>query len=294
MKHLKIIAVLILLFTCKDEKNIENPNTITDTEQREDIFRYDDTLNSDNRDLPKTNEFKRIELKQRRLIDKRDERAALKDLITDKKYIVNAQDYTINLNYPLLNESLKPTHVNFNNFIKDYYVNVPKMEAEILETKLICEDIESIKFNEMRYIDYKIYEVNDQLISLLFYKENFYSGALHPLYSFNCFNFHLNRGVFMTYEDFFTIGSEEQMINIINQQILNDIKQGETYYDCWELVSTDFFEAKNNFVLNDTYLEYYFDDCVICPSYTGTYSVKIQLTDLLPILKKMEADQLVF
>ena len=61
---------------------------------------------------------------------------------------------------------------------------------------------------------------------------------------------------------------------------------GDLYYDCWEITADDFFEYKNNFVINDTYIEYYFDDCVICPSYTGSYSIKIPLERLLPVLRK--------
>ncbi|NEV94989.1 DUF3298 domain-containing protein [Psychroflexus sp. YR1-1] len=128
--------------------------------------------------------------------------------------------------------------------------------------------------------------MNDQLVSVLFYKENFYSGAMHPSYSFDCFNFDLNRGVFMTYEDFFNQGSEE-LVSIINESINTKIGKGDMYYECWEVSSDDFFTSKNNFVLNDTYVEFYFDDCVICPSYTGTYSIKLPLTDLLSVLKKI-------
>ena len=136
--------------------------------------------------------------------------------------------------------------------------------------------------------------MNDQLVSVLFYKENFYSGALHPSYSFDGFNFDLNRGVFMNYEDFFNQGSEEELVIIINEKINEKIGKGELYYDCWELSSDDFFESKNNFVLNDTYVEFYFDDCVMCPSYTGTYSIEVPLVELLSVLKKHDLNPLIF
>jgi len=38
----------------------------------------------------------------------------------------------------------------------------------------------------------------------------------------------------------------------------------------------------------------YFDDCIMCPSYTGSYSIKIELVDLLSVLKKYDLNPLVF
>ncbi|MFC4401089.1 RsiV family protein [Mariniflexile soesokkakense] len=204
------------------------------------------------------------------------------------------KNYTINFNYPLLNDSYNRTNGNFNKFINDYYINITKIESDIMASKLLCDSIEAITFKEERFIDYKIYNVNDRLVSVLFYKENFYSGAMHPSYSFDCFNFDLIRGVFMKYEDFFTQGSEEELVEIINETINKQIGKGKMYYDCWEVSSDDFFISKNNFVFNDTYIEFYFDDCVICPSYTGTYSIELPLTDLRSVLKKYGLNSLIF
>ena len=64
------------------------------------------------------------------------------------------------------------------------------------------------------------------------------------------------------------------------------------FYDCWTISDDDFFDAKNNFVINDDTVEYYFDDCVICPSYTGTYSIKIPLQMLMPVLRKFKKNPL--
>lgn len=98
----------------------------------------------------------------------------------------------------------------------------------------------------------------------------------------------------MKYEDFFTEGSEEELREILNEILLKKISTGEMYYDCWGITSEDFFKYKNNFVLDDTSVEYYFDDCVICPSYTGSYSVKIPLEDLLPVLRRYDINPLTF
>ena len=117
---------------------------------------------------------------------------------------------------------------------------------------------------------------------------------MHPSFSFDCFNFNLEKGVFMNYEDVFTQGSEEELLGIVNDRISNSIKLGNMYYDCWEVDINDFLSAKNNFVLNDNYVEFYFDDCVMCPSYTGTYSIEIALVDLLSVLKKYDSNPLIF
>lgn len=303
MKYLYIVVLLILLFNCKNDNSNDASDAIDRTQELKPLVidsLQNDSLKITDLDITPLNKSISIELKQKKLIEKKDEREELQKLIIDKKYKIDNEDYTIDFNYPLLNESFKPTHTNFNEFIKEYYVKVAKTEAEILENKLLCDrlltcdSIEAKNFKEERFIDYKIYNVNNHLVSLLFYKENFYSGAMHPTYSFDCFNFDLKRGVFMNYEDFFILGSEDELLAIINEKINKKIQRGELYYDCWELSSADFLKHKNNFVLNETYIEFYFDDFIICPSYTGTYSVKLPLVDLLSVLKKYESNPLVF
>jgi hypothetical protein len=292
MKSIYLLLLFVIFSACKNDKQKEK--TIDS-----DVIEYsnpvaEDTIQFKNADIESLDKSITIEFKQKRLIEKVDESEELEELIVDKKYIVEKNDYTINFKYPLLNESYKPTNRNFNDFIKDYYVNITKTESDILESKLMCDSIEAKTFREERFIDYKIYNLNDQLVSVLFYKENFYSGAMHPSYSFDCLNFDLNRGVFMTFEDFFNKASEEELVEIINENIKELIGEGDMYYDCWEVSIDDFSISKNNFVLNDTYVEFYFDDCIICPSYTGTYSIELPLVDLLSVLKKHDLNPLVF
>ena len=292
MKYIYLVVVLIFFSNCKNDK--PKDSTI-DSELSKDFNPIEkDTLQLEDADIKSLEKSITIELKQKRLIEKKDEREDFQELVLDKKYLVNKKDYTINFRYPLLNTSFKPTNINFNDFINDYYVNVTKTESDILESKLLCDSITAKTFREERFIDYKIYSVNDQLISVLFYKESFYSGAMHPSYAFDCFNFDLNRGVFMTYENFFAQGSEDELVGIINESINKQIGEGHLYYDCWEVTSDDFVRSKNNFVFNDNFVEFYFDDCVICPSYTGTYSIELPLMDLLSVLKKYDLNPLVF
>lgn len=293
MKYICLVVLFIFLSNCKSEHNQNSNEQIQEVEDIEEIETvFSDTIQNIDKDIQPIEKAISIELKQKKLIEKPDEREKFQSLIIDKSYVVDKKDYTINFKYPLLNESIKPTHSNFNEFINEYYVNITKTESEILESKLLCDSIEALTFREERFIDYKIFIANDELVSVLFYKENFYSGAMHSSYSFDGFNFDLNKGGFMTYEDFFIEGSEDDLLVIINEQIRKKAGKGDLYYDCWELSLEDFFLGKNNFVLNDTNLEFYFDDCVMCPSYTGTYSIEIPLKVLKPVLKKYDANPL--
>ncbi|AUC81149.1 RsiV family protein [Lacinutrix sp. Bg11-31] len=291
MKHLIIILVLALVFSCKTDTKEEKTEIVEDT-----IELYEEKVDSTVISTPDIIQDKSIaiELKQNKLIEKEDERQSLESLIIEKKYLKEKEGYSIDFTYPLLNEKQNLKYANFNDYINDYYVDITGTEAAILKSKALCDSIALLKFKENRLINYKIYNVNDDLVSVVFYKENFYSGTLHPSYSFDCVNFDLNRGVFMTYEDFFLEGTEEEFRALINEEINSKISKGELFYDCWELSQDDFFEHKNNFVLNETYVEYYFDDCLMCPSYTGSYSVEIPLVKLLSVIKKYDLNPLVF
>ncbi|NND63691.1 MAG: DUF3298 domain-containing protein [Flavobacteriaceae bacterium] len=290
MKYSLILVIFLSLWSCKKDTDK------TDAELLEEVpvAVSEDSIPQDREDIDLEKQ-QSIEIKQQKLIEKEDEKDELQELIISKNYLKEADEYTIDFKYPLLNENIKPSYINFNEYIKDYYVDITGTEASILEDKaLFCDTIRANQYREKRKIDYKIYNLNDQLVSVLFYKENFYSGTLHPTYTFDCMNFDLNRSVFMNYEDFFIEGSEEDLRKILNDILVSKVESGEMYYDCWEISEDDFFEYKDNFVLDDESVEYYFDDCVICPSYTGSYSIVIPLEELLPVLKRYEVNPLVF
>jgi hypothetical protein len=275
-----------MFFACKNEGKEEATPVTTSAEveidsvptQRQDI------------DISKQQS---ITLKQEALKAQPDEKEELQQLVINKQVEKEADLYTLDFTYPLLNTNIKRSYANFNDHIEKYYVDVTGTEAAILEAaEMICDTVRADRFQEKRTIDYKVYNVNERLISVLFYKENFYANTLHPSYSFDCMNYDLERSVFMTYEDFFVEGSEEELRSILNELLNQKIASGELYYDCWAITADDFFTYKNNFVVNDAYVEYYFDDCVICPSYTGTYSIQIPLERLLPVLRKYKNNPL--
>lgn len=296
MKYLSVAFLILVLISCKNEKQesqeiVEQPNQRDVLEPFEYTLPYDTIYNVSEAELNKT---KQVVIKRQTLIDKKDDKLELQDLVTQKTFKKDEDLYLIDYKYPYLNENLKESYHNFNEYLEETYMDIAGVEASILEDKeTICDTLSINRFREQRLVDYKMYNLNETLVSVLFYKENYYSGTLHPTYSFDCLNFDLERSVFMNYEDFFNQGSEEEMTKILNEVISEKINTGEIYYDCWKISFDDFFEYKDNFVVDDYKVEYYFDDCIICPSYTGTFSVEIPLEKLLPVLKKYKLNPLV-
>jgi hypothetical protein len=270
MRYIIISFILLSLIGCKsDSEKKSQENLELKSAESEMVYTplTDSIISEKNIELQ---QIKSIEIKRRELYEKEDEKLELDKILVSKAY------------------------ANFNEYIAKSYIDVKGVEAQILEDKeLYCDTIRVNKNRERRNVDYKVYNINEKLISVLFYKENYYSGAMHPSYTFDCLNFDLSRSVFMNFEDFFIDGSEEELRGILNELLNEKITSGELYYDCWEISEEDFFDYKNNFVLDDASVEFFFDDCVICPSYTGTYSIKIPIELLMPVLKKYKLNPLI-
>ncbi|MGO3183561.1 MAG: RsiV family protein [Aequorivita sp.] len=287
MKNFLLILILLTLFGCKNDSKKDNTKNKSDSFSEENI----DSLRVSDRNLELTEQT--FDLKRRELIEKKDQKAELESLVISKSFLKVDDGYTMDFKYPYLNEKIKPSYENFNEYITKYYLDAEGVEKQILEEKRLCDSLGIPQEHEKRIVEYKIYNLNDRLLSVLFYKENHYTGAAHAAYTFETLNFDLDRSVFMNYDDFFIEGTEEELREILNNLLTDKINSGEMYYDCWTISEDDFFEAKNNFVVNDDEVEYYFDDCVICPSYTGTYSIKIPLQELMPVLKKFKKNPLI-
>lgn len=286
MKTILPVLLIFILFGCKNDskKEIE---TQTDTIHKEPSSpsRFSD------KDFDQQEKI--FNLKRQELILKKDQRAELENLVISKSIRKENNEYIMDFEYPYLNEKINPAFDGFNEYISKHYLDTKEIEKRIHEEKRLCDSLGVPKETEKRIIEYKIYNLNDQLISVLFYKENHYTGAAHASYTFESLNFNLEEGKFMHYEDFFNKGSEAELREILNELLLKKINSGEMYYDCWAISSEDFSNFKNNFVINDNSVEFYFDDCVICPSYTGTYSIKIPLEMLMPVLRKYKKNPLI-
>lgn len=287
MKKILLLLAIVLLIGCKNDQKNEDIQEDLDSLQRS-----PDSLQVSDRELDLQFQQK-FDLKRRELVDKKDQKEELGNLVISKSFYKQGDWYVMDFKYPYLNENVKPSYENFNEYIGKYYLDPKGVEKQILEDKRLCDSLGIPKQNERRLVDYKIFNLNDRLISLLFYKENHYTGTKYPAYTFETLNFDLERSVFMNYEDFFNEGSEEELRDILNEVLVQKIRSGEMYYDCWAISDDDFFDAKNNFVINDDLVEFYFDDCVICPSYTGTYSIAIPLKNLMPVLRKYKKNPLI-
>lgn len=286
MKYkLFIIGICLIIYACKKEKtapvqqSIEN-NTQTTTTPT--------TGASMDKDVLENQAYKRS-IKKELLIEKEDKKELLQELVTSKKIFEEEDEYVLDYTYPYLNEAIDPNYAIFNNYLTESYLNVERTINEILEDKeLLCDTLKIDRFREKRIIDYKLHSTANNLISILLYKENFYSGMKHSAYTFDCLNYNTEDHTFITFSDFFIPEAETELFTLINQTITNDIDTGDMYYDCWQLSEMDFRGYKNNFVINGDFVEFYFDDCVICPSYTGTYSIKLALPKILHLIKQYQ------
>ncbi|GAA4112498.1 hypothetical protein GCM10022393_10980 [Aquimarina addita] len=288
MRTLTSLLCLVLVLSCKNpssESNSLHHDKETSNKAQQDTI-LDTVAFLDEETLEFTTE-KTKPLKKQILINAPDDKFQLSTLVIAKEFYKEEDMYILDYKYPFLNEKLDEGYTSFNNFLTENYLNIEATENEILEDKYVyCDSIGVGRCMDKRIIDYKIYAVNEELISMVLYKENYYSGMKHSTYMFECLNYDLTKYGFKHFQDFFIPGSEKEIFEIINATVREQINSGELYLDCWELSQGDFQAYKNNFVINDDHVEYYFDDCIICPSYTGTYSIKIPIKKVMHLIKK--------
>ncbi|TPN87493.1 DUF3298 domain-containing protein [Aquimarina algicola] len=286
MKPLIYCLSLLFVFACNEKSKEPSETQNRPTEQPITTIQQDTLPVFSEIELIKEQE-KTKAIKKQKLLAAEDDKTQLQELLISKSFFKDEDQYTLEYRYPFLNENIDPNYATFNKYIKENYLDIEKTENEILEDKeLICDTLKINRLKDKRSIDYKVYDIKNNLISVVLYKENYYSGMRYSTYLFDCINFSLDKHDFVYFNDFFEDGSEKEMFNIINKIIKENIQSGEMYYDCWELSEGDFKAYKNNFVVNHENVEFYFDDCVICPSYTGTYSIIIPVKEILHLVKK--------
>ncbi len=289
MKTLIIGLIFLSFIACKKETS---PQKATDPKETETEQKIEDQSSKDSlvvfsEEHLELNQEKTKSIKKERLVRAKDDKVQLQELVVSKKFYKDEDLYVLDYQYPYLNEKIDQGYKVFNDFIIENYLNLEKTENQILEDKeLLCDTLKINRYRDKRIIDYKIYNVKNDLISVVLYKENYYSGMKYSTYLFDCINFNLKKQNFIYFDDFFEPGSEEIVYETINAIIKEGITSGELYYDCWELSEGDFKAYKNNFVVDDNMIKFYFDDCIICPSYTGTYSIEVPITKIMHLLKK--------
>ena len=277
MKHLLFIITALLILSCSDKKKqtqdepkVKENDSLSSTDQyfSEEELEYD--------------QEKTKSIKRQHLITIKDDKVALQEVIVDKRFTKEADQFVLDYKYPYLNEDANPQFKVFNDAFQEKYLNIEKTENEILDDReMLCDSINGSIQKDKRIMNYKVYQSKNDLLSILIYKENYYSGMKHSTYSFDCLNFDLKKQQFLGFDAIFKPGSHGVILNKINTIITTKINKGEMYYDCWEITEGDFGVYKDNFVIKDDAILYYFDDCVVCPSYTGTYYVSIPIKDIM-------------
>lgn len=293
MKTTLTTFIILLLLSCKQRR--QEPLVPENTSIEKSILDPDsaDSLYFTETEILEL-QAKSQSLKKEGLLTIEDDISSLQEAVQSKKIYKEADQYILDYTYPYLNEDIDGRYKNFNDYMTESYLNIERTVNQILEDKeLLCDTLKIQRFRDKRIIDFKVHATQDNLISILLYKENYYSGMLHSTYMFDCLNYDVKKQGFITYNDFFLEGSENRVFDLINQTIYDDIHSGEMYYDCWELSDTDFRAYKNNFVINGDAIEFYFDDCVICPSYTGQYSVVIPILEIIHLIKGLQKPLLI-
>lgn len=213
--------------------------------------------------------------------------------LESKRYFKETNTYSIDFCYPYLNENFNPKFENFNNYIKNELLKLPKIEKDILEgQKLLCDSLDIKSTIEHRITEYKIFFQNEEHLSVLFYLENHYTKTKAAYYTFKTINFDMIKGKLLSFEDYFSRGSIEEVKDIVNVEITSAINNGDMLYECFPVSLEDFRVTKDDFVVNDDSIIFYFNDCIMCPAFVGTYEIKIPLERFKPVLKRYWKDKL--
>ncbi|WP_213522796.1 RsiV family protein [Nonlabens sp.] len=225
-------------------------------------------------------------LKKEGLIGTENILPALKELVASKSIYKESDDYLLDYTYPYLNERIDSSFRTFNEFFAKNYLNTERTINDILEDyEIICDTLSIPRFRDQRIINYKLKSAHNDLISILLYKENYYSGMLHSTYMFDCLNYDSKNQEFIYFDTFFIEGSEKMVHDLINKTILDQSYPSGDYADCWQLSLDDFIIYKNNFVITNNHIVFYLDDCIICPYYTGAYKVAIPINKLNHLIR---------
>jgi len=190
-----------------------------------------------------------------------------------EKHILEENEKTIlDFHYPVLNEAVSGNYSNFNNYIKNELVEktifLMKENEEFIP---LCDTIETHK--QKSKINYAFKE-NRKILSTVFVIENFYSESMHSNVSFKTVNYDFDNAKIIRFKKYFKPNSEKAVLAHLNKLITSSINSGVMYYDCWEISGGDFEIYRDNFTIDGDKIRFYFDDCVVCPSYTGTYYIE--------------------
>jgi hypothetical protein len=275
------ILLIAALASCKKTSTTDLP--VISTQEESSVESNNGSRDSTYFDTEKLREqqAKSQLLKKEGLLELQQSLPARPDLVISKNMVQEGDDYILDYTYPHLIEKQHPAATKFNNYMTQNHLDTERTINEILaDNEMICDTLGTARHRDKRIINYKLYTAPDDVISVLLFKENYYSGMMHSSYMFDCVNYDLERQEFIDYDTFFIPGSEKMVFDLINEKITTQMNTGQVFYDCWQMTMNDFLRYKNNFIITEKELIFYLDDCIICPSHTGEYKVSLSSTAL--------------
>lgn len=291
-----IIKLLLLIFTsffimyCTTKKKEEVEKSIIELNQES--LSIDSTYSKEEvKNLEISIETNKNEIKIAPIKNIIDDSESINDYLIHKEFLKETETYTVAFCYPYLNEKENSKFENFNNYIENKLLKLPEIEQNIIEAQELLCDTSAVKpYREYRLADYKVFLKNEKHLSILFYMENHYTHTKATYYTFETINFDMEEGSLLNYDDYFNPGTIEEVLKVVNAEIVLSINNGDKYYECFEVSLEDFKAAKNDFIIKDDKIIFYFNDCVMCPSYLGTHEVEVVYEKLRPLLKKYKLD----
>ncbi len=227
------------------------------------------------------------ELKVSLIKDEIDHANQMVEYLESRRYRKKTNNFTIDFCYPFLKENINSKFKMFNEHVENEVLKIQEVEKDILESQeLLCDTVTGNSKIEHRLIDYKVFLQNEKDVSVLFYLENHYANTKSSYYTFKTVNFNISKGKLLAFEDVFETESIDEVLDIINIEISTSIQNGDLFYECFTISKEDFKKAKNDFIIKNNTIIYYFNDCVMCPSFVGTYEIEISLERFIPILKE--------
>lgn len=290
MKNTKIIFSILfgsaVIFSCKP--NSEKKDEVNSVMHDSIVHDVDTPMMETDSLYLKGNELKVIPIKE-----VKDDALVVQKYLESRRFRKETETYIIDFCYPYLKEDVNPKFKLFNEYVKNDLLKLPEIERNIIESQeLLCDTLNVKLTNEHRVADYKVFLQNEKELSVLFYLENHYTHTKSTYYTFKTVNFDIVNGKLLNFEDFFDTDDTQEALDIINMEISTSIRNGDMFYECFTVSKEDFENAKNDFVFKDNSIIFYFNDCVMCPAFVGTYEIEIPLERFKPILKKEIIDEL--
>ncbi|MFY7670235.1 RsiV family protein [Tenacibaculum sp. MEBiC06402] len=290
MKGIKIILSLAIgaavVFSCKSNPvKKEEVNSTTVDSLVQDV----ETPIMETESLYlKGNDLKVIPIKE-----VKDDAVEAQEYLESRRFRKETEGYIIDFCYPYLKESINPKFKLFNQYVMNDLLKLPEIEKSIIESQELLCDTSNVTLNtEHRVADYKVFLQNKKELSVLFYLENHYTNTKATYYTFKTVNFDIEKGKLLNFDDFFAVEDSEEVLDIVNMEISTSIRNGDMFYECFTVSKEDFEKAKNDFVFKNKSIIFYFNDCVMCPAFVGTYEIEIPLERFKPILKKEIIEEL--